>query len=250
MVQRFAVKAVSAPDRGGFGCVQQNPGGAPEEAAPENGHPAKGTDRIQTRRPNPPAITHRMIASITPTIAALSAPTDSMHPEPTSSPRFRFDINGLRAWAVVAVIGYHFGLSGFGGGFVGVDVFFVISGFLMTGIVVSGLERGPPGFTLPAFYMARARRILPALIVLCAVLLLLGWWLLLPRRRTVSNDSARWNTILRSVATTDCSNWIARHPRSQCAGADSDGGECSQVSCQKCERRAPFSDESVCRLRC
>lgn len=55
---------------------------------------------------------------------------------------FRGDINGLRAWAVVAVILYHFGVPGFGGGFVGVDVFFVISGFLMTGIVVRGLERG------------------------------------------------------------------------------------------------------------
>ena len=94
------------------------------------------------------------------------------------APGFRGDINGLRAWAVVAVILYHFGVPGFGGGFVGVDVFFVISGFLMTGIVVGSLERGK--FSLLAFYLARARRILPALIVLCAVLLALGWWVLLP----------------------------------------------------------------------
>lgn len=91
---------------------------------------------------------------------------------------FRGDINGLRAWAVVAVVLYHFGIPGFDGGFVGVDIFFVISGFLMTGIVVSGLEKNK--FRLFNFYMARARRILPALIVLCAVLLALGWWLLLP----------------------------------------------------------------------
>lgn len=91
---------------------------------------------------------------------------------------YRGDINGLRSWAVVAVILYHFGVPGFGGGFVGVDVFFVISGFLMTGIVVDSLERGK--FSLIAFYLARARRILPALIVLCAVLLALGWWVLLP----------------------------------------------------------------------
>lgn len=51
-------------------------------------------------------------------------------------PNFRSDINGLRAWAVVSVIFYHFGIPGFSGGFVGVDVFFVISGLLMTGIVV------------------------------------------------------------------------------------------------------------------
>jgi len=91
---------------------------------------------------------------------------------------FRNDINGLRAWAVTVVILYHLGVPGFGGGFVGVDVFFVISGFLMTGIVIKGLERG--FFSVLGFYMARARRILPALLALCAVLLLLGWFILLP----------------------------------------------------------------------
>lgn len=91
---------------------------------------------------------------------------------------FRSDINGLRAWAVLVVILYHFGVPGFGGGFVGVDVFFVISGFLMTGIIVRGLERGD--FSLIDFYLARARRIVPALLVLCGVLLLLGWWVLMP----------------------------------------------------------------------
>lgn len=91
---------------------------------------------------------------------------------------FRVDINGLRAWAVIAVIFYHFGVAGFEGGFVGVDIFFVISGFLMTGIVVKGLERGD--FSLLGFYMARARRIMPALLGLCAVLLTLGWFVLLP----------------------------------------------------------------------
>jgi peptidoglycan/LPS O-acetylase OafA/YrhL len=99
-------------------------------------------------------------------------------PDARSAPGFRDDLNGLRAWAVVAVIFYHFGVPGFGGGFVGVDVFFVISGFLMTGIVVGSLER--ERFSLLAFYLARARRILPALIALCAVLLALGWWALLP----------------------------------------------------------------------
>lgn len=77
---------------------------------------------------------------------------------------------------MVAVVLYHFAVPGFSGGFVGVDVFFVISGFLMTGIIVSGLERGT--FSLSSFYLARAGRIVPALLVLCATLLLLGWsWL-------------------------------------------------------------------------
>jgi peptidoglycan/LPS O-acetylase OafA/YrhL len=91
---------------------------------------------------------------------------------------FRNDINGLRAWAVIAVILYHFGIPGFAGGFVGVDVFFVISGFLMTGIVVKGLEQNR--FTFLGFYMARARRIAPALIVLAGALIAMGWLLLLP----------------------------------------------------------------------
>lgn len=89
---------------------------------------------------------------------------------------FRTDINGLRAWAVMVVVLYHFGVPGFTGGFVGVDVFFVISGFLMTSIIIGGLDRGGgDGFSLLAFYLARAKRILPALVVLCAVLLALGW---------------------------------------------------------------------------
>jgi len=95
-----------------------------------------------------------------------------------SNPSFRPDINGLRAWAVAAVVLYHFGVPGFSGGFVGVDVFFVISGFLMTGLVVKGLERG--SLSVLGFYMARARRIVPALLVLCAVLVALGWWVLMP----------------------------------------------------------------------
>ncbi|MFR0688692.1 acyltransferase family protein [Enterobacterales bacterium AE_CKDN230030158-1A_HGKHYDSX7] len=96
-----------------------------------------------------------------------------------SSGDFRRDINGLRAWAVVAVVLYHFGISGFTGGFVGVDVFFVISGYLMTGIILGALA-APAGFSFWNFYLARARRILPALLVLCAVLLALGWFYLLP----------------------------------------------------------------------
>lgn len=93
-------------------------------------------------------------------------------------PSFRYDINGLRAWSVLAVIFYHFGVTGFSGGFVGVDVFFVISGFLMTAIVVKGLEQGH--FSLLNFYMARARRIVPALLGLCTVLLAIGWIALPP----------------------------------------------------------------------
>lgn len=113
-------------------------------------------------------------------------------------PGFRRDINGLRAWAVLAVIFYHFGIPGFGGGFVGVDVFFVISGFLMTGIVVKGLERND--FSLLDFYLARGRRIVPALAFLCAVLLVLGW-LVLPQTdyKMLSSHSAYALSFLSNV---------------------------------------------------
>jgi peptidoglycan/LPS O-acetylase OafA/YrhL len=98
---------------------------------------------------------------------------------PAARPDFRTDINGLRAWAVAMVVLFHFHVPGFAGGFVGVDVFFVISGFLMTGIVADGLA-SPGGFRLGAFVWARGRRILPALVVLCAAMLVLGWWMLPP----------------------------------------------------------------------
>lgn len=90
---------------------------------------------------------------------------------------FRFDINGLRAWAVVSVILFHFDIAGFSGGFIGVDIFFVISGFLMTSIIVNGLaqERKVKPFSLISFYVARFRRIVPALLFVCALLFVLGW---------------------------------------------------------------------------
>lgn len=91
---------------------------------------------------------------------------------------FRSDINGMRAWAVMAVVLYHFGVPGISGGFAGVDVFFVISGYLMCGIISSGLDRGD--FSIWRFYLARARRIFPALIALCLAVLAVGWFLLMP----------------------------------------------------------------------
>lgn len=87
--------------------------------------------------------------------------------------QFRMNINALRALAVLSVVLYHFGITGFGGGFAGVDVFFVISGFLMTGIICKGLEQ--QRFSILGFYASRARRIIPALLVLCVALLLFGF---------------------------------------------------------------------------
>lgn len=91
---------------------------------------------------------------------------------------FRKDINGLRAIAVMAVVGFHFGITQLSGGFVGVDIFFVISGFLITGIIVRKVEDNR--FSIWNFYLDRARRIIPALAVLCLALLGAGWFLLTP----------------------------------------------------------------------
>lgn len=92
--------------------------------------------------------------------------------------KFRKDINGLRAIAVIAVVLFHFNASWLPGGFAGVDVFFVISGFLMTGIIFRGIEQD--NFSILNFYIARANRIIPALALLCFVLLVFGWFYLTP----------------------------------------------------------------------
>ncbi len=91
---------------------------------------------------------------------------------------FRYDINGLRAIAVLVVVIFHFLPAYLTGGFVGVDVFFVISGFLMTSIIFNGLQNDK--FNLFKFYVARANRIIPALGVLCFILLVIGWFSLPP----------------------------------------------------------------------
>lgn len=90
---------------------------------------------------------------------------------------FRADINGLRAYAVVAVLLFHFKISGFTAGFIGVDIFFVISGFLMTGMIIKSLEDNR--LSVAQFYLARIRRIVPALLFLLVSLLGFGYFFLL-----------------------------------------------------------------------
>ena len=90
--------------------------------------------------------------------------------------KYRSEIDGLRAIAVVAVILFHAGFSAFRGGFVGVDVFFVISGFLITSIIISDKETKT--FSIVRFYERRARRILPALFLVLFACLIPAWlWL-------------------------------------------------------------------------
>ena len=91
---------------------------------------------------------------------------------------YRREIDGLRALAVVPVIFFHAGFEAFSGGFTGVDVFFVISGYLITSILLS--ELGAGDFSIVRFYERRARRILPALCLVMAVSLPVAWLWLLP----------------------------------------------------------------------
>ena len=92
--------------------------------------------------------------------------------------KYRAEIDGLRAIAVVPVILFHAGFEQFSGGFVGVDVFFVISGYLITTIILSEKESGT--FSLINFYERRARRILPALFLVMFVSLPFAWIWLMP----------------------------------------------------------------------
>ncbi|AZS50481.1 acyltransferase [Entomomonas moraniae] len=86
---------------------------------------------------------------------------------------FRKDINGLRAIAVLAVILFHFKVTGFDGGFSGVDIFFVISGYLMTRIIFTRIANHQ--FSVIDFYLHRAKRIIPALAFLCITLSIFGF---------------------------------------------------------------------------
>jgi peptidoglycan/LPS O-acetylase OafA/YrhL len=92
---------------------------------------------------------------------------------------YRPDIDGLRAFAVLAVVIFHAFPRTLPGGFAGVDVFFVISGYLISGIIAGAIKKGE--FSLRVFYARRIRRIFPALSLVLLGTLLLGWFLLLPK---------------------------------------------------------------------
>src|SRR3990167_10982849 len=93
---------------------------------------------------------------------------------------YRREIDGLRALAVLPVILFHAGFETFSGGFIGVDVFFVISGYLITSIILHEGSRGQ--FSLLDFYERRARRILPALFLVMLVSIPFAWAWMLPHQ--------------------------------------------------------------------
>ncbi|WP_159739410.1 acyltransferase family protein [Vibrio atypicus] len=105
-----------------------------------------------------------------------------------SNIKFRDDISGLRAIAVLLVILYHCGFYTISGGFVGVDVFFVLSGFLITTTIYKELESG--SFSYKQFYLRRIRRLLPVLIFILLVSIVAFWFVLLPKDFIRFIDSA------------------------------------------------------------
>jgi peptidoglycan/LPS O-acetylase OafA/YrhL len=113
--------------------------------------------------------------------------------------KYRPDIDGLRAIAVMLVVFFHAFPEAMPGGFIGVDIFFVISGFLITGIVVRELDQ--KRFSLLAFYNRRIRRIFPALIVVLCVTMVLGWlWMLPAAYAQLSSDVFASAAFLANIA--------------------------------------------------
>ena len=95
-----------------------------------------------------------------------------------SHPKYRKDIDGLRAIAVLSVVGYHAFPEKFYGGYIGVDIFFAISGFLISSILFENLESNT--FSFVEFYKRRIKRIFPALLLVMIAAFVLGWFVLLP----------------------------------------------------------------------
>ncbi len=107
-----------------------------------------------------------------------------------ASPGFRTDIEGLRGIAVLLVVGCHCGVSALAGGFVGVDVFFVLSGYLITGLLVAEV-RTTSRLDLPSFYARRARRLLPASALVLVVTVVAATVALAPQELAFAGRAAR-----------------------------------------------------------
>jgi peptidoglycan/LPS O-acetylase OafA/YrhL len=101
---------------------------------------------------------------------------------------FRADVDYLRAIAVLSVVGFHYGIAGFNGGFIGVDIFFVISGFLISRLIWAGIETNT--FSFIEFYDRRARRLLPALYTTLLITGIIAWFLAPPDEYRMFFESA------------------------------------------------------------
>lgn len=136
---------------------------------------------------------------------------DPAAPAPTLSEQpYRADLDGLRALCILLVVGYHAGVPGVAGGYVGVDVFFVLSGFLITGVLVAEVRR-TGRIDLAEFFALRARRLLPLAGLVLLVTLLFGLWLFSPlERERLAQDAtaaalyfANWRFAAQAAAYSD-----------------------------------------------
>lgn len=114
-------------------------------------------------------------------------------PAVAHAPGYRKDVDGLRAVAIVPVVLFHCGMGALSGGFVGVDVFFVISGFLITSVIAREIAAGR--FSMARFYVRRAKRILPALAAVTMITLAVGFVLLGPSELEDLGRSAFWTAL-------------------------------------------------------
>jgi len=129
----------------------------------------------------------------------LSADTPFQAAKGASRSAHRPDIDGLRACAIIPVVLFHLGVPGFRGGFVGVDIFFVISGFLITGLLLRDIRKGE--FSIITFYERRIRRIFPALFVIIAFCFVLGFLVFVPNLFLDMGNSV-------AFAALSVSNWL------------------------------------------
>lgn len=111
---------------------------------------------------------------------------------------YRPDIDGLRAFSIIAVVVYHAFPTLLPGGFVGVDVFFVISGYLITGIILQGQAKAK--FSIIEFYRRRIQRIIPALLLVLLFCLIAGWWVLLPYEYAMLGQQTALPLCLRPIS--------------------------------------------------
>jgi len=158
---------------------------------------------------------------------------------------YRADIDGLRAVAVLSVLGFHAFPTLFPGGFVGVDVFFVISGYLITRILRDEIQRG--GVRIGGFYARRILRIFPALLLVLTACVLTGWYTLLATeyqqlgKHVAAGASFLSNLVLWQEAgyfdvlseknrSCTCGRWELRSsftsPGRWCCGGLASGGSC------------------------
>jgi peptidoglycan/LPS O-acetylase OafA/YrhL len=110
-----------------------------------------------------------------------------------TSLQYRPDIDGLRAIAVLSVVFYHFGAGWLPGGFTGVDVFFVISGYIITLNIMEKVQAGE--FSIRDFYIRRIKRIVPALVFMIATVLIVGWIFIVPPDYRLIGKSAIYSVL-------------------------------------------------------